>query len=161
MRFNSHPVATLGDGHCSYFSPHVQHQRYTLDTVAIYHFGFARSNMNDIMLRKKAYYEQELAKHGGANKEFDEKVDVFLGNTESPMNYYKFDRNLIPEHMRALPMWNYKDAGMDSIADTMSHWTSDAYYGPWVLGESVPNIYLTMTNQANPAMHRFDNRIFI
>ena len=71
MKYNSHPVVTLPNGECSYFSPYIQSRRFIMNDFFVYHYGYARENMNDVMLSKRKYYERELSKHAGANIKFD------------------------------------------------------------------------------------------
>jgi cellulose synthase/poly-beta-1,6-N-acetylglucosamine synthase-like glycosyltransferase len=46
MKYNSHPVVTDADGRCTYFSAHYQPRRVMLNDFFIYHYGYARNNMD-------------------------------------------------------------------------------------------------------------------
>jgi len=64
MKYNAHPIVTDPAGHDTYFSPHYQHRRYIMNNFFIYHYGYARHNMDEIMKAKQAYYKGEIAKLG-------------------------------------------------------------------------------------------------
>ena len=87
MRYNSHPVVTDPAGHCTYFSPHYQHRRLMLNDFFIYHYGYARPGMNEVMEAKQEYYKRELAAHGGADKKFDQKIVDWVEGTEPVLGY--------------------------------------------------------------------------
>lgn len=147
MKYNSHPVVTDPVGHCTYFSPHYQHRRVMLDGFWIYHYGYARSNMDQIMRDKQAYYEKELAVHGGANKKFDQKVKDWFDNTEPVL---EFD-GTHPECLNPA-MFVGQERGKN-----IGHWRDDPFYRKVLLNEPYGNIWLCMTRQSQPHMSFFHN----
>lgn len=148
MKYNSHPIVTDGAGRCTYFSPEYQSRRVMLNNFFIWHYGYARSNMDDIMAQKKEYYEKELAKHGGANKKFDEKVQAWIDNSE-PVLYYDGGH---PPVMWQHPMW-----GKKVVESEENNWREVSPYKEALDGESYGNIWLCMTGQSQPAMPMYHN----
>jgi hypothetical protein len=159
MKYNSHPVVSMSDGNCSYFSPWMQSRRFTINNFIIFHFGYARSNLDEVIRKKQDYYEKELAKHAGANKKFDEKAFTFFNRSESPNDFLIFDKELIPKIMQQHCMFNFRDEQFASIE--FEHWMLDKFYGPYMRGKPVGTIPLCMTGQAAPYMQFYDNRITI
>jgi hypothetical protein len=149
MKYHSHPVATMADGHCSYFSPHMQHRRYMMSNFFIYHYGYARNRMDEIMRDKQAYYEQELAKHGEANRKFDAKVKAWFDNSEPLLS---FPDDLHPAIVKKYPSF------LENAAIT-SHpsWREQEVYSASLNNEPIPNIWLCMTQRAAPFMSMYSN----
>lgn len=152
MKYNSHPVVTDKDNHCTYFSPHYQYRRFIIPDWYVWHYGYARPNMNSVMENKKNYYEKELAKHGGANKPFEEKANMFLNRTEKMDDFCSYPLELHPEIMQNHP----ESEGMDEewYGKKIQDWKS---VEPYSLKE-VGNIWLWMTG-LNPRMAWFSNQI--
>lgn len=142
MKYNSHPVVTDSAGHCTYFSPHYQHRRVMLNDFFIYHYGYARSNMDEIMRSKQEYYTKELATHGEANKKFDQKVADWFNEAEPVLTYDGY----VPIHK------NGPDKGK-----VVGHWRQDRFYKRVLANEPYGNIWLCMTQQAYPFMNHFHN----
>jgi len=152
MTYASHPVATDHQGQCTYFSPHYQHRRFIVPDWYVWHYGYARQDMEQVMRDKKTYYEKELAKHGGADKPFDEKVDIFLNRKENPDDFCTYPLELHPEVMKDHPMFDVFDEPWSKIE--MQSWDT---VEPYSL-ETVPNIWLWMRG-VNPRMPFFSNQI--
>lgn len=157
MKYNSHPIVTLPDGHCSYFSNHVQLRRYLLDKFFIFHYGYARLNMDDRMKEKRAYYEKELAKHGAANKEFDTKIKTWLERTEPDNSMLRFPISLHPASALKHPMASYVDSGF--AGRSFKAWEEDRLYSKVLANEPYGNIWLCMNNISPPAIPFFHNQI--
>jgi hypothetical protein len=155
MRYNSHPVVTDVDGQCTYFSPNYQQRRIVVKDWYVWHYGYARKDMNSVMEKKKKYYEKELSKHGGANKPFDEKADIFLYRKERSQDFCMYPLGLHPEVIKTHPMYEHKDLPWARVGkfDCVA-WDS---VEPYCLDE-VPNIFLWMTG-LNPKMGLFSNQI--
>jgi hypothetical protein len=148
MKYNSHPVVTDPAGHCTYFSPHYQHRRVMLNDFFIYHYGYARRNMGDIMKQKQEYYKGELVKHDGADKKFDQKVKDWLANTEPVLEYHE-------SHPEAIA-----HQGFDHVpvrGNVVGKWQDDSFYNQVLANKPYGNIWLCMTGQANPRMQHYHN----
>lgn len=152
MKYNSHPIVTDQYGQCTGLSPHYQYRRFVIPDWYVWHYGFAKSNMNSVMKNKQVYYEKELAKHGGANVPFDEKVDIFLNRKERMEDFCSYSIELHPEVMKSHP-WA---EGVDEEwhGKTFQDWKS---VEPYSLKE-VGNIWLWMTG-LNPRMQWFSNQL--
>lgn len=142
MKYNSHPVVTDPAGYCTYFSPHYQHRRVMLNDFFIYHYGYARSNMDEIMKSKQEYYTKELAAHGAANKKFDQKVKDWFDNTEPVLEYDGFSPIV---------------GGGTINGKVVGNWRDDRFYKQVLNHEPYGNIWLCMTQQAQPFMPHFHN----
>lgn len=155
MRYNAHPVVTDPEGHCSFFSPHYQHRRFQVKGWYVWHYGYARQNMDQVMKDKQSYYEKELSKHGGADKPFDEKVKIFLGREENPEDFCTYPLELHPEVMKTHPMYQYEDLPWKEVGkfDCVSWDTVE----PYCLDE-ISNVWLWMTGN-NPRMPFYSNQI--
>lgn len=156
MKYNSHPVATDPAGHCTYFSPHYQHRRVMLNNFFIFHYGYARSNMDQIMKDKQAYYEKELAAHGGANKKFDQKVKDWIANTEPVL---EFDGDF-PRIIGEMMFDKIKDAKLTK-GKMIGNWRQDKFYSKVLTGEEYGNIWLCMTGQSQPHMQHYHNGMVV
>lgn len=153
MKYNTHPVVLDPAGHCTYFSPHYQPRRFVpKNPINIYHYGYARSNMNEIMRAKQVYYEKELSAHGAANQKFDQKVKDWFSKTE---NVLIFDGEH-PEIMKQHPMFSVNIDGLN----VTGNWKDDDYYKRTING-NVGNIYLCMNRLAQPYMSYYNNAIEI
>lgn len=152
MKYNSHPVVTDPAGHCTYFSPHYQNRRVMLNDFWIYHYGYARSNMSDIMADKQEYYKGELAKHDSADKKFDQKMQDWLNGTESVLGYDG-------QHPRAVMsiFFEHKKLSLYTSGKVIGGWRDDPFYSKVLAGEPYGNIYLCMTGQAKPHMQHYHN----
>ncbi len=149
MKYNSHPVVTDPAGHCTYFSPHYQPRRIMLNDFFIYHYGYARSNMDEVMQQKQEYYKGELAKHDGADKKFDQKVEDWFDGTEPLLRFDGEHPQVIRDH------YNPKNQAVPKNVPTL--WRDDPFYSKVLNGEDYGNIWLTMTQQATPHMQHYHN----
>jgi hypothetical protein len=155
MKYNSHPVVTDPAGHCTYFSSHYQPRRAMFrKPFFIYHYGYARSNMDEIMKQKQAYYDKELAGHGAANKKFDQKVQDWFAKTE-PVLYFDGHH---PDILKGHSM--YQDMS-PSIPDGEKPWDNDPFYKKVLTHEPYGNIWLCMSGQTSPRMMFYHNAIEI
>lgn len=154
MKYNSHPVVTDQYGHCTYFSPHYQHRRFVpAKPIYIYHYGYARNNMDDIMRQKQEYYEKELAGHGAANKKFDQKIKSWIEKTEPALFFGDSHPDIMKEH----PMYNYTDGSFPSCDE----WKFDEFYSKAIKGEAMGNIWLCMNGKTQPYINFYHNRLEI
>lgn len=149
MKYNSHPVVTDPDGHCTYFSPHYQPRRVMLNDFYVWHYGYARSNMNEIMKQKQEYYRGELAKHGGADKKFDKKVEDWFADVEPVLEYDG-------EH----PLKNIR-GDLPVRGNLVGNWRENGFYSQVINNEPYGNIWLCMTGQASPNMPHYHNGVNI
>lgn len=154
MKYNSHPVVTDVEGQCTYFSPHYQPRRVMLDDFFIWHYGYAREGMNERMREKQAYYEKELAAHGGANVPFDQKVKDWFDGTE-PLLYYDGEHPEVLKDHRGHQIVGFRTS-RDAIAE-MRNWREDPFYKQVLANEPYGNIWLCMTKQSQPHMNHYHN----
>jgi hypothetical protein len=154
MKYNSHPVVTDPDGRCTYFSPEYQMRRVMLNDFWIYHYGYARQNMDEVMQRKQEYYEKELAAHNAANVKFDQKVKDWFDGTE-PVLEFTGDH---PDAVRGHPMFEKPTRVCEAGSKS---WVDDPFYGKVLRGEPYGNIYLCMTGQAQPNMQHYHNGMVV
>lgn len=159
MKYNSHPIITLPDGHCSYFSMHMQHRRFLLNNFFIYHYGYARSNMDQIMLEKQEYYKKELAGHNRADIKFDAKLKTWINRSEPKNEILSFPLDLHPEVMRQHSKFNYVDPEWQS--QNFASWESNALYTKVLSNQPYGNIWLCMNGLAQPNLPFFHNQITI
>lgn len=148
MKYNSHPVVTDPAGHCTYFSPHYQHRRVMLNDFFVWHYGYARQNMDEVMRQKQEYYEKELAAHSGANKKFDQKIKDWFEGTESVLEY----DGVHPEAIRHRHFTHTPVRGQ-----VVGNWRENEFYRQVLNNEPYGNIWLCMTGQAQPAMGQYHN----
>ena len=151
MKYNSHPVVTDPAGHCTYFSPHYQPRRFMMNDFFIYHYGYARSNMDQIMKDKQQYYEKELAAHGAANKKFDQKLLDWNNDSEPVL---EFDGKH-PDVMNIAAFLGRKKGAV------RGNWRNDPFYSKVLAGQSYGNIWLCMTKQSQPYMSHYHNGIIV
>lgn len=152
MKYNSHPVATMRDGFCSYFSPHIQHRRFMVPGFFVYHYGYARQGMDMIMRSKQAYYEKELAKHGDAAGKFGQKVQDWFNNSEPLL---MFDGQH-PDVMKNHP--NY-GLGHKDVTPNLKSWKEFDIYSKSLNMQDIPNIWLCMTGQSAPFIPMYSNMV--
>ena len=150
MKYNSHPVVSDPAGHCTYFSPHYQPRRVMLNDFFIFHYGYARSGMDEVMKQKQAYYKGELAKHDGADVKFDQKADDWLSHSEVLLS---FDGEH-PEAVRGHALFDYEYEG-PLFCD--NSWREDRFYRQVLANEPYGNIWLCMTQQSTPHMPSYHN----
>jgi len=150
MKYNSHPVVSDPAGHCTYFSPHYQPRRVMLNDFFIFHYGYARSGMDEVMKQKQEYYKGELAKHDGADVKFDQKADDWLSHSEVLLS---FDGEH-PEAVRGHAMFDYEYEG-PLFCD--NRWREDRFYSQVLASEPYGNIWLCMTGQSTPHMPTYHN----
>jgi hypothetical protein len=117
----------------------------------IYHYGYARMNMNEVMQRKKEYYEKELAAHGAANKKFDQKVSDWFGKTE-PLLFFDGSH---PDIIRSHPM---ADVPSMKLTEEKS-WFEDTFYKQVLEQKDYGNIWLCMSRQSQPHMYHYHNGV--
>jgi len=148
MKYNSHPVVTDPAGHCTYFSPHYQPRRFMLNDFFIYHYGYARHNMDNVMEQKQEYYKGELAKHDGADKKFDQKVKDWFANAEPVLEFNG-------EH----PAWIAPEYFENETVrgKVVGNWREDRFYSQVLAGKPYGNIWLCMTGQSQPHMGLYHN----
>lgn len=151
MKFDAHPIVSLPNNEDSYFSPYLQHRRATLPDFRVYHYGFGRMNMQEVMDRKLAYYNEELAKHAGANKDFINKYNAWQNYTEPLL---RFDGEH-PEVMKSHPMFSYRDERL--VAMDLPSWRENEFYRDFISGGPVPNVYNCMTGKSHPPMGFYSN----
>jgi hypothetical protein len=136
MRYHTHPVATLPDGTCTYFSPGIQDQRYFLP-LFIYHYGHAKGPEFHAM--KREFYMNELAKYPAgegkhAGQAFDEKFIEFVNYSENLAQILEFD-GPHPKVLDNHPARNKLDA---FYADKqIKNYRQADYYKEW---PNLPNI---------------------
>jgi hypothetical protein len=150
-KFNVHPIYNLPNGEDSYFSLYLQNRRAILPDLRIYHYGFARMNMQEVMDRKLAYYNEELVKHAGANKDFIDKYNAWQNYTEPLL---RFDGEH-PEVMKSHPMFNFRDERLASM--NLPSWKDNDFYKDFISGGPVPTIYNCMTGKSHPPMAFYSN----
>lgn len=148
MKYNSHPVVSDPAGHCTYFSPHYQPRRVMLNDFFIYHYGYARSGMDEVMEQKQAYYKGELAKHDGADEKFDQKVKDWCSNAEPVLEYDG-------EHPLAIAVQAFEHTPVRGTV--VGNWREDRFYRQVLANESYGNIWLCMTQQSTPHMPNYHN----
>jgi len=153
MKYNSHPVVTDPAGDCTYFSPHYQHRRAMLrQPFFIYHYGYARSNMNEIMKAKQEYYEKELAAHGAANKKFDQKVKDWFAGTEPVLAFDADHPEVMHKHVITFN---------DGTLNIVGNWRDNAFYSQVLANKEYGNIWLCMTRQSQPFMNHYHNGMVV
>jgi hypothetical protein len=160
MKYNSHPVVTDPAGHCTYFSPHYQPRRVMLNDFWIYHYGYARQNMDEIMRQKQEYYDKELAAHGAANKKFDQKVKDWFADKELLL-YFDGEQ---PEALRGHPKFGKEPIGVRTWPAAfeqglIGNWREDPFYSKVLANEPWGNIWLCMTKQSQPHMSFYHNGV--
>jgi len=152
MKYNSHPVVTDQAGHCTYFSAYYQPRRGMMRVpFFIYHYGYARMGMDDIMKQKQEYYTKELAAHGGANAKFDQKIKDWFDKTE-PLLFFDDEH---PEVMQGHPIASVPSTQFPNE----KLWSEDPFYKQVLAEEDYGNIYLCMTRQARPHMNLYHNAV--
>lgn len=153
-KYISHPVLTDPAGHCTYFSPHYQYRRFVpKNPINVYHYGYARNNMDEIMKRKQEYYTKELMAHGAANKKFDQKIYDWFNKTEPVLEYDGFHPDVILQHS----MFQFKRNDLNIVGN----WKDDELYCKILDGKEIGNIPLCMNHQAQPYMSFYHNGIDI
>lgn len=151
MKFNAHPIVSMPNGEDSYFSPYLQNRRAILPDFRVYHYGFARNNMQEVMDRKLAYYNEELVKHAGANQDFINKYNAWQNYTEPLLKF----NDQHPEVMKSHPMFSYRDERLASMS--FPFWQEDEFYGNFISGGPIPNVYNCMSGRSHPPMGMYSN----
>lgn len=153
MKYINHPTVTDAEGYDTYFSPQYWNRRYLMNDFFIYHYGYARRNMDKIMTDKQEYYEKELAAHGAANKKFDQKVKDWINNSEPVLIYDG-------SHPQAF--WS------EDVFDTpkrrgkiIGDWQHDPFYSKIINNEPCGSMWLNQTGQALPRIPFFHNQVNI
>lgn len=159
MKYNSHPIVTLPDGHCSYFSMHLQYRRILLDKFFIYHYGYARSGMDQIMLEKQEYYKKELAGHGRADVKFDAKVKEWMLRSEPTNNILTFPLHKHPVVMMEHPMFDFVDS--EWAIKKFASWETDRLYSKILSNQPYGNIWLCMNQISAPSLPFFHNQMTV
>ncbi len=155
MKYHNHPTVSDAANRDMYFSPEYWNRRYFLSNWYIYHFGYARNNMDERMKLKQAYYEKELSVHGEANKKFDEKANIWNNKLEKSSDFLKSDKNLIPVILRKHPMFDYVDEHMNSL--NCLDWSTNELYGKAIKGEPFGTMWLNQKGLAIPQIPMFHN----
>lgn len=151
MKYVHHPTVYDPAGHDTYFSNHYWHRRYNLSNFFVYHYGYARSNMDEIMLQKQKYYEKELAVHGGANKKFDQKVEDWFSNSEPVLEYDGEHPNI-----DLLRLGERSQRGQ-----IVGSWREDDLYAKIINQEQFGTMWLNQTGQAQPPVPFFHNELIV
>ncbi len=154
LRYHTHPVATMADGTCTYFTPGIQPHRYTMPGLYIFHYGHAKGH--EFHKMKAQFYRKELAKYegrgGSAAAEFDIKLDEFVNYTDkhNEVLFYNGPHPLIldkhPQRYKCdakSGYWRmYKDGKEPEFlpSDAIEHWKSDKVYSK----DKLPNIVVWM-----------------
>lgn len=157
MKYNSHPIATDANGKCTYFSPEYQHRRFLLNEFYVWHYGYARPNMDEIMKQKQSYYEKELKKFN-ATGEFDKKVYEFLNKKENLTRIAHYPIEKHPVDILGLEMSSYNEPHY--VGKEFKEWNEYEPYKADIEGIEYGNIWLWMSG-LNPRMQFYDNRITI
>lgn len=150
MRYVHHPTVYDPAGRDTYFSPEYWHRRKFLNNWFIHHLGYARSNMDQVMLDKQKYYTKELAAHGGANKKFDEKVDIWINKKERSQDFLSVPYDFCPVHLGAPDNEHMAALNCPDI-------TSNDLYNKALNGEPFGTMWLNQTGQALPHIPYFHN----
>lgn len=156
MKYNNHPIVTDPEGHCTYFSPHYQPRRLLLNQFYVWHYGYARPNLDELMREKQSYYKNELDKFG-ATQEFDEKVVEFLERTESIESVATYSGNH-PAVMRTHPLMEHQDSFL--LNKQFQDWKLVSPYKEDLANEPYGNIWLWMQG-LNPRMEFYHNGVII
>lgn len=157
MKYHQHPVVHLPNGESTYFSPYLQHRRYMLNDFFIYHYGYARQGMDDVMKEKQAYYEKELAAHGAANVKFDEKVQAWFDGTEPVLEFKEPVPSPYAHPEHTPPGFKHEPVRGKVVGD----WREAEPYKQALSDEPYGNIWLCMTQQSHPPMNHFHNAAFV
>jgi len=96
LRYHTHPVATDGQGQCTYFTGGYQPHRFTIPGLWIYHYGHAKGK--EFHKMKKEFYQGELEKFKlsdgtNASDKFDEKFVEFMEGTEPHDTILEFNNS--------------------------------------------------------------------
>jgi hypothetical protein len=148
MRYHTHPVATLPDGKCTYFTPEIQPYRYTVPGLYIYHYGHAKGI--EFHQMKAEFYRNELVKFegrgGNAAKEFDIKLDEFVNYKEDMNDILRYNGphpKALDEHSQR----NKEDETYHLYVSSLLHkaipiknWKEDKIYSK----DRLPNIVVWM-----------------
>jgi len=142
LRYHTHPVATDGNGQCTYFTTAYQPSRYTIPHLWIYHYGHAKGKEFHEM--KKEFYKSELEKFKladgtSASDKFDEKFVEFMEGTEPDDTILQF----YADHPKALAGHPQLTEVSPNYVDNMGNhkdWKENFVYG----AEELPNIALLM-----------------
>lgn len=152
MKYVHHPTVYDPAGNDTYFSQQYWHRRYHLNDFFVFHYGYARSGMDDIMKAKQTYYEKELAVHGAANKKFDQKVKDWFANTE-PVLYFD------GEHPSVMDKQSVDVFTPRSPNENL--WRDDTLYGKILRREQFGTMWLNQTGQAQPPVPFFHNEVSV
>ena len=114
MRYYTHPVLTLSDGRCTYFTPEMQPHRYMMPDLYVYHYGHAKPH--EAHRTKAEFYRSELGKFegrgGSAADEFDIKLDEFINYKEDISKILRYDGKH-PSVLDSHPLRNIKEKFYD------------------------------------------------
>lgn len=143
MRYHTHPVVTLGNGQCSYFTPELQPCRYVIPGLNIFHYGHAKGH--EFHKMKAAFYRSELAKFegrgGNAAIEFDMKLDEFVNYKEDLDTILHYDGKH-PAVLNSHPQRNQLDPFYESVErkNLIKNWKADKIYSK----DKLPTIVVWM-----------------
>lgn len=140
LRYHTHPVATDGQGRCTYFDGSYQTQRYTMLDLYIFHYGHAKGKEFHAM--KQEFYKSELEKFKladgtNASDKFDDKFVEFMEYREDLSTILEYDgkhpRSIIDHPVAQQVEPFYKDK-------KFLNWKDDFVYS----SEELPTIALLM-----------------
>lgn len=161
MKYLTHPVATLPNGQCSYFTPEIQPLRHTIPNLYIFHYGHAKGKQFHQM--KAEFYRKELAKYegrgGSAAAEFDIKLDEFVNFKEdlsTILHYNGPHPNVFANEIRRYVHENFYDT--QERAAAIKNWKSDKIYSK----DKLPTIAVWMEGYwGTQRMNPFYNEIVV
>jgi len=152
LRYHTHPVATDGNGRCTYFTGEYQSSRYTMPKLWIYHYGHAKGK--EFHKMKKEFYKGELEKFktadgSSASDKFDEKFVEFMEGTEPVNTILKFDSphpvsiQGHPQMEERSPYYTVASGNLVLHRETFMDWEDNFVYG----ADELPNIALLMMGE--------------
>lgn len=159
MRYLSHPVVSDSIGHSLYFSPEYIPRRASINNLFIWHYGYSRNNMKQVMERKLQYYQGELAKHGDAVQKFKDKYEQFLAGTEPEGSILGVDFDSQPSIMKEHSMYSYQDPLYKDKC--YLNWKEHEFYKKVISGKPHELIYNCMRRLSTPHMNFYSNVVTI
>ena len=148
LRYHTHPVATDGQGRCTYFTPEYQPSRYTIPNLHIFHYGHAKGE--EFHKMKAEFYKKELAKYegrgGNAATEFEIKLDEFV-NYKEDLNEILYYDGVHPTAMVDHPQRHETSLHYEGLISSflpeyakVKDWKEDKVYSK----DKLPNIVVWM-----------------
>lgn len=157
MKYAAHPTVYDAFNRDTYFSPEYWSRRFFMNNFFIYHYGYARSNMNEIMQSKKDYYDKELRAHGNAHEKFDKKVKDWVDCVE-PVAYYSGEH---PQALRGHPLWGKLASEYSDDKFPVPQWSDLPPYREALENQKFGTMWLNQTGQAAPNVPFFHNQVNI